>query len=199
MKSFAEIADDCFLNLIFIKSNPVIFKESRIIPFMHAHALELSLKSACLRLDVDEGLVILCGHKIIDLYQLLNKNVRIESVFPSKNNFDKIEDVFTKTGVVKLPEGGADELDMIEFAFFIKNNADLKYGYHRDNTQVSNIRVSTDHINKFWLNFFREVRKVYSDKDLNDRFLKLLSAYFLAKNNFNESEVRKHGEKLLNL
>jgi hypothetical protein len=64
---------------------------------------------------------------------------------------------------------------------------------------VSNIRVSTDHINKFWLNFFREVRKVYSDKDLNDRFLKLLSAYFLAKNNFNESEVRKHGEKLLNL
>lgn len=197
----AEMADDFLIYIIMVKSNPENFKEMVSLPFIHGHALELSIKSACLHIGVKDeefSKVGKNGHNIIGLYDLLCSKTIIKSTFPSKADMNAVESFFTKTQISELPKD-LDTLDLLEMAFFCKNVIDLKYGSHKDGSNISNIGIEYKHINHIFLNFFKEVRKIYSNVSLDARFKKILNAHFaLMKHSFTPDQINKYIEGLLN-
>ena len=61
-----ELADDTLITIIVLKSKD---NANDMLPFLHAHALELSAKAVCLKLNLNYK-KLRDGHDLISIYKL---------------------------------------------------------------------------------------------------------------------------------
>ncbi len=190
IKTLSEMADDFLLGIIAIKRNDMT---NNSLPFMHAHALELSAKAACYHLGID---VKKNGHDIMSIYKLLNEHIPVlSSLVPTVKEFEE----YRKTWLIgnsTQPDLYIDDpmnLYRLELAYYIDNVMNLKYGLTKDNIRVSLFEISYKELNSHFLRLFNSCRKTYLTDELNDRYKKkVFSAVGQSK------EIEEECEKMLN-
>ena len=170
-KYFSELADDYFYNFVIIKSSD---SQNKSILFLQAHILELSVKAYCLNKSVsysDSN-----GHDIKTIYnRIINVEPTLQNLMPSNENFQNYKSVFlpgnSLNSEVIIPIKSPNEIYFLELAFIIDNVMNLKYGFTRQNVQLSRIELSYEKINSQFLALFNFCRDGYKTDQLNSRIL----------------------------
>lgn len=167
IRTLSEMADDFLLAIIAIKHNDMT---NDSLPFLHAHALELSAKTASYHFGID---IKKKGHDIMSIYGLLENFIpTINSLVPTPEEFAEYRKTWlignsTETSFdIKNP----DHLFRLELAFYIDNVTNLKYGITKENVQVSLFDMFYKEINQHFLRLFNNCRRTYVTDKLNNRF-----------------------------
>ncbi len=159
------MADDFILSILMLKSKDC---ESLALPFLHAHALELSAKCALLTLDPRANV---SHHNLKLLYDDIAKfQTEFSSAIPPQESFEISKKLYPPpTGgstIVTWPEN-MDRIWEYELCYFIANVADLKYGFFKDGKQVSVTQIPSEQVNREFLKLFFACRRIYKNDDLD--------------------------------
>jgi hypothetical protein len=167
-QGFGQMADDYFLAIILHKT---FYNMSSTLPFLHAHALELSAKAACYALDLSLS-GIRNGHNLVEIYKLLKtKMPEINDLVPTNSELCDYKKVWIRDNgtnqQITLPDPPI--LDRLELAYFVDNVMNLKYGFTRDLMLLSMLKIAYAEINYSFLALYRCCRRVYADIELDAR------------------------------
>jgi hypothetical protein len=174
-RPLGEKADDIFYNILLLK---ITDPTNGFLPFLYAHSLELSAKTACLKLEIDYSTN---GHNLMDIYKSIAEKVPfIEKLIPTEvqlRDYKKIwvssDPILTKNINILDPkekQPNPDELLQLELAYFVDNVMNLKYGIDKKKSYVSLIQISYEGLNQHFTNLFIECRKTYSNEISDRRF-----------------------------
>jgi len=181
VRPFGERADDIIYNIILLKLTDPL---NSFLPFMYAHSLELSAKTACLKLDIDYTTL---GHPLIDIYKSLSAKVPdIKKYIPTEKHLTDYKKIWVSTEPILKkdihilnpdePQPSPDELQQLELAYFMDNVANLKYGVDKKKAYVSIIQLSYQSFNRYFMDLFIMCRNVYtsptSDNSFETKFFK---------------------------
>jgi hypothetical protein len=168
-----RIADDVFFAIVVLKESDC---ESRILPFLHAHCLELSAKAACRVSAIKDKSTKEHGIEPL-LEKLSSLHPDLKDLLLDKQYFDNYPKLFA-------PEGSVDfskleiplpaiapfyELQKYEMAYLICNVVHLKYEMDLRDKFVSEIRYPYEEINTNFLNLFTFCRKLYKDQVMDEK------------------------------
>jgi hypothetical protein len=167
-QAFGQMADDYLFATVLHKS---IYKMSSTLPFLHAHALELSAKAACHELGLSLA-DLRNGHDLMEIYRILETVIpEITGLIPTSSELNDYKNVWLRDyGTpqhITLPP--PNELDRLELAYFVDNIMNLKYGFTKGLVSVSMIRISYSEINSSFLSLYRCCRAAYENIELNTR------------------------------
>jgi hypothetical protein len=166
-------ADDVFFAIVVLKESDC---ESRILPFLHAHCLELSVKAACHVSKIQDG-----STKSHDIKSLLEKlsslHLDLKNLLLDKQYFENYPKLFPPEGSVdfstlEIPLPAIvpfQELQKYEMAHLICNVVHLKYEMDRSEKFVSEIRYPYEEINANFLNLFAFCRNLYKDQAMDEK------------------------------
>lgn len=162
---WAKAADDFLLNVLLLKAKDY---QNDALPFLHAHALELSAKCALLTLDPVRKIT---DHKLKKIYDdIAARDTGFGNAIPSPGSFDNYKNLYSpQTGNntnVTLPEN-PEKIYEYELCYFIENVADLKYGFHKSMKLVSALSIKYEPINDKFLKLFFACRKIYKNEVLD--------------------------------
>ena len=191
IQTLSEMADDFLFSIIAVKRNDFT---NNSLAFLHAHALELSAKSACYKLGID---IKKNGHNIMSIYSLLELHVpQIKSLRPTSQELDEYKKTWLRgdSSNTSFDIKNPDELYRMELSYFIDNTMNLKYGITKENIQVSLFEMSYAEINSHFMRLFNTCRNIYVTTELNERLKK---KFFGAVGE--TKEVNELFDKLLNL
>jgi len=178
---YSNLADDFFMDLVFLKVNDI---QNTTIPFIYAHTLEISAKTACFYSDIWDGVK---GHDIRKVLELLKTKIpEVADYLPSGADFTEYKQFWKPTSqsdnAVIMPQ--PKDFDRLELAYFIDNCANLKYGFNLEHEQISAVHVATDDINFEFVKLFKICRDVYCSDSLNDRLRSKLGEKISEQNQF---------------
>ena len=186
IKFYSELADDFFLDILVLKQvDPINFSA----PFLHAHCLELSGKTAALKLNVNYSKK---GHEIMELYNILSATIpEISSLLPTAQDFLDYKQLWIKEAdVSKGVEFPEENFSKLELAYFIENIKDLKYGFNKKHEAISALHVFSKSFNTDFGKLYNTCRKQYSSKELDTRLIEKLKKAFNSATNI-ENELKK--------
>jgi hypothetical protein len=184
--SYTSLSDDLFLQIIMIKSNSVLNRNVTILPFLHSHCLELSLKALCVKYDIQFKM----NHDIKYYYNLLvAKGILQDNLLPSTDDYHKAEKLFIsgklnenndgyENSNVQLP--APEEFDMVELAFWIKHNPDLKYRTDKENNLISVLEIYYDGLNNHFVKLFSLSRKLYASPESTIKLIANINSYLFS-------------------
>lgn len=169
IKSFGELADDFFYNLLLMKSSD---SSNNTIPFLYAHILELSVKTYCVKQEINYSDI--GGHKIIDIYRRIAiTKPELNLLLPKAADFINYKKIWfpsnSPVSKVELPTEGPEKLDSLEIAYILDNVMNLKYGFRKDFVQLSCLSLTYQEINKKFLDLFNFCRDNYKTDELNSK------------------------------
>jgi hypothetical protein len=177
----SRMADDVLFSIFLLQSSD---RGNGFLSFLHAHALELTAKSACLSLGIDyHGLKN--GHDLKVIYEKIGAEVpEITPLVPDAEAFEKYRDVWIPTEPVLkkdinlsyLPE--PPKLFMWEVAYLIDNITNLKYGFDKKKVYVSVFRIEYDGFNPHFQKLIGGTRKIYKTKELDHKMRLKMYATF---------------------
>ena len=160
-----RMADDFMFSLLILKS---CHAANSSLPFLHAHALELSAKSAIFHIEGSLATEAL-GHDIRKLYKKISLTVSgFEALCPREESYTNYRTVWIHDDPgqnVELPH--PDTLNEWELCYFIENITDLKYGFTKKMEQVSILALQSNEVNSKFLALFAASRKIYANAALN--------------------------------
>lgn len=168
-------ADDIIYNIILLKfADPT----NSFLPFMYAHSLELSVKTACLKLGIDFSKD---NHNLMNIYNKIQRDIpSIGNLIPTQQHFTEYKKIWVKTEPIltkninildpKEKQPNLDEILQLELAYFIDNVMNLKYGVDKKNSYVSVIQISYEGLNRHFINLFVECRKIYANDNIDREF-----------------------------
>ena len=166
IQSLGTMADDFLLNFLLLKATA---PQSKSLPFLQAHTLELVAKCALIkienRLDPD-----FLSHKVLGIYkQISRQRPEVAALLPSINAFANYRTVYVSdTGThqeVKLPEPTI--LEEYELAFFLDNLPNLKYGFSKKFELMSILHISSPEVNYKLRELISTTRAIYANQALN--------------------------------
>jgi hypothetical protein len=170
INNIGQMADDFMLAILLMKATD---KTTKTLPFLHAHALELSAKCAILQIDQAIPSDKLT-HRIREAYKKITQHrLDFADLLPKDDSYTNYRKVWIRDVIpdqnIELPN--PELLDEYEVCFFIENIVDLKYGFNKQMQLVSPVEISRANINsKFW-KLFAGTRQIYSTNDLNERVI----------------------------
>jgi hypothetical protein len=167
-QAFGRMADDYFVATILHKT---FYKISSTLPFLHAHALELSAKAACHELGLSLT-VLKNGHDLMGIYKILETEIpEIIDLIPTSAELNDYKNVWLRDDGtpqnITLPP--PNELVRLELAYFVDNVMNLKYGFTKGLVAVSMLQISYSEINSSFLSLYRCCRAAYANIELNIR------------------------------
>jgi len=163
------MADDFVLNIILLKKRDCL---NLSMPFLHAHALELSSKAALSHLgsEVDPK------HHIREMLDTLAETVEgLRELLPSDDAFSRYHELWLSddgAGKYELSSIPAPQVcEEWELCYFIENVVDLKYGTRKDQSLVSMLDIATPKLNRRFKKVFRLLRSQYSSQESSSRIV----------------------------
>lgn len=183
--SFGQMADDVLFNILITKNKDC---SNSFLPFLHAHALELSAKAVCYKLNLDLK-NIKNGHDIISIYKLIaTKLPDIIKYIPTAENLKD----YKKLWIPGVENKNNYEINcmppnilQLELAYFVDNITNLKYGFNKELLSVSVLNVCFQDLNLCFLNLYKFCRDVYATPLNNEMFKKkVIETFGIGINNF---------------
>lgn len=176
IKNVAEHADDFVFLMIFEKSADS--RGSRVVGWLSGHAIELSLKAACLHYRLPK--IAGSDHNLTPLFYKLDRVKPQGNVWPTNAHFSAFKTLFIRGGETNAQLPSPTEFDWIELAFWISNIGNLKYGFDKDWKHVSILEIVCDAVNSKFLSLFRQLRSNYAtptlDARLKQKFMRIYRA-----------------------
>lgn len=177
IESYAELADDFFCDLLLIKWQPITTESviSGSIPFLHAHALELSVKTMALNLDIDFRYVSgkkIWWHDIKSMYEKISETYPdILLLLPAQVNYSEAKLLYFNSNDVgtSLFIPNPQDANILELAFYIENVMNLKYWFTQDFVRLSWFMMHSNSVNPKFLALFKYCRDYYKNDVLNKR------------------------------
>lgn len=175
--SFAELADDFFCDLLLVKWQPITTESvvSWSIPFLHAHALELSVKTMALNLGIDfryaSGKKI-WWHDIKSMYEKISETYPdILLLLPTQTNYSEAKLLYfnSNDAGTSLFIPNPQDAYILELSFYIENVMNLKYWFTQDFVRLSWFMMHSNAVNPKFLALFKYCRNFYKTDQLNDR------------------------------
>jgi len=165
IKNVAEHADDFVFLMIFEKSADP--EGSRVVGWLSGHAIELSLKAACLHYRLPK--IAGSDHNLTPLFYKLDRIKQQGNVWPTNAHFAAYKRLFIRAGEANAHLPPPAELDWIELGFWISNIGNLKYGFDKDWKNVSTLEIRYSEVNSRFLSLFRQLRSNYATPTLDAR------------------------------
>lgn len=161
IESFGNMADDFMLNIILLKKRDF---QNQVLPFLHAHSLELASKAAALALGIEFPAN---QHNLRDLLSELSQSIDgLASVLPSEESYERYRELWlADSGPMnyELSNIPTEHLEDWELAYYVDNIVDLKYGTKKNGSLVSVLHVARPILNQKFKGIFRHLRSQYSD------------------------------------